>query len=863
MNEVLCSIFGVVVGVLVLCGLFLGTMAAYFAVRKRRPDSKFSIEILFFLVVFFLTTAVRMFLEWQVNPQSGFWGALSNVLYTFYSTIGSVGFGGLSYARSEGLNAIILTIYYGTSFYMCLIFASLIGARVSYESYSFIRLLFSCKDQDIYVFTALTEESVTLAESINEEGKKKGKSPLIVFGGPSIKAFDRKNALCRRVMANGFCYWTYSSKKAKSIAKTLHLNNANSDFKSLDEKRDFMIFAFDAKDHIPQEEENLETVLNDVKLRNGENDDLHIEYFILTKRKINYQAYQKTIDALKSANKKVGFSVNIWNEAQEVARTTVREILDNGYIERLARDESHPVTVWAIGFGGTGEAITNELFVQTPSLCLMGEHTPGGQEKYYSRPFAVNVFDVKMDEAGEIFRAAHPENYVFLDDPDWNTLVDRSIAASIAAEGLPRPAYGFHKFRDNSNELYKMREAILGETGPDVITISTGNDYRNITYANVISQWIVDDHVKKAQAEVKVNTDDKKKYEKPRIRYLAVTVFNKNNNALFSCFPTEDKKAKGFETANDGRIIRIPDEQGNPYLVILIVNNLEEVYSFRNYEERFRAALMKHSTYNAATGSKNSELVALKMIGNSHNALSTVFQREPIWHGKAVKDRKEWRSLPMSVFDVFAKPFEKAITEIQSEQPNVRTALDAYAQAHPADGSFLYGKSQDENVRMALAKINAFFCSYKKKLEEQCDEYKYFVGASLWDKRSNYSVVAAEPFFRRYFGDRLIETITQYGSSLPVVSYGLAKALFDWKEKANAFEHDRWTRLHFSDGWVYAKKREKGRKQHPCLLSYAELVRSVNSDTRIYDLANVLWAICDSFLFEGIVIKEVKQETDK
>ena len=840
-----------------LCGLFVGTMAVYFAVRKRRPDSKFSIEILFFLIVFCLTMGVRMFLEWQVNPQSGFFGTLNNVLYTFYSTIGSVGFGGLGYARNAGLDAIILTIYYGSSFYMCLIFASLIGARVSYESYSFIRLLFSCKDQDIYVFTALTEESVTLAESINEEGKKKGKHPLIVFGGPLLKAFDRKNDLCRRVMANGFCYWTYSSKKAKSIAKTLHLNNSNSKFKSLDTKRDFMVFAFDAKDHIPQEEENLETVLNDVRLRRKEADGLHVEYFILTKRRINYQAYQKTIDELRAENKTVEFSVNLWNEAQEVARTTVREILDNGYLETIAGDESHPVTVWSIGFGGTGEAITNELFVQTPGLYSKGDTTPGGNKVYYSRPFAVNAFDVKMDEAGELFRASHPLYYDFLDDPDWKILVSQSIAASIASNGLPHPVYGFHKFRDKSNMLYKMRDDILSENGPDVITVSTGDDYRNITYANVISQWIVNDHNARYDDSPEVT---------PRTRYLAVTVFNQDNNALLSRFPYDGKKQKGSEISNEGRIIRVLDKKGNAYLVILIVNNLREVYSFRNYEERFRAALMKHSTYNSATDGKNAEWTMLNTIGNSHATLPTAFRSSSDWRGVTMptSGRADRRALPMLVLDEFATRFENVLQKLRDDHPNVKETFDAYAEAHPTQEGFLYGKSTDENVRKALAKINTFFCSYKKQKEEVCDEYKKFMMSSLWDKRSNYSVVAAESFFRRYFGEKLIEIIAKYGNGLPdALPCEYAADFFAWKEAASAFEHDRWTRLHLSDGWVYGKKREKGRKQHLCLMSNESLMRSVKSDTRIYDFANVLWAICDSFLFEGIVIVKKKEEDKK
>lgn len=818
------KLLGLGVALVALVALLACTLLLYFHVRKKHAGSKFLVEFLFILVAFLINIGVKIVVELIADPplDRSMWAWVSKMLYAAYSSFGTLGFGGLPYsAASVPGGYIFATLYYGSSIYVALIMLTVISARASYEFYSYFRLIFTCKrNKNIYVFTALTEESITFAESIKEECEKKKKKAMIVFGGPGLKTFDRKDELCRRVVADGFCYWSYSSAKGKSIAKALHLKNNNKNFTDVNDKRDFMIFAFASNDHIPEEENNLTAVLDDIKIRKKKKDKLFIEYFVLTKRKINYQAYQKALEEAKKATdeekrqeitikakpkneakKSEGengkpvdefATLTIFNEAYEGGQTSVQKILDKDMMEKLSSDEMRPVSVWSLGFGGTGEAISKELFVQTPGIAM--EENAGVVTKTTSRPFAVNVFDARMTEAGELFRAEHPENYDFLDDPAWGDLLKKAIASANQAAGLPCPVYGFHQFRGEDAELYNMKGDILSENAPDVITIATGDDYRNITYANVIGQWIVNANAPIVAPPENNDKRDGKEVtpEPPTVTphkyYLVVAIFNKNNNNLLSTYGVPlDEERREIEVGN--------------YLKIIIVNNLDEVYSFKNYSERKISAIKKHTTYNSLTGNKFD-----------------------LWSSfKEISEEKDFDTIRRS-----GHAFEVKLEKLVQENAKTSDASDF------VDGS----NELSEKADFVLKRINALFENAENDAlkKESILEYEQ---SSLWEKASNQSVVSAEKYYRYYFWKTIVTILSKcalYGR------FDLAKEMRSFKRLAIATEHDRWVRLHFAEGWVYRVEKNKEKKQHDCLQGYS-LTASSNGGTLCYDLANVLWAL--------------------
>ncbi|MEG2540175.1 MAG: hypothetical protein RSB59_00135 [Clostridia bacterium] len=233
-----------------------------------------------------------------------------SVLISMYSSFGVLAFEGLS--EFEIGFAYLQCLYVGTSVCAGMVFVSVITAKANYEIYSRIIIYFNKisthlkKKTDIYIFTALTEDSITLARSIKAKYsenhfelkelkqttmEKVHKRALIVFAGSELSMFNRKNELCREVMADGFLYWSYAKSNNKSIAKSLRLNNRNK--KNFNVRFVVLAFALDEKG-IPKEEANMDVVFSDIKTRIAKEDNLRIEYLILTKREINYQAYDRS-----------------------------------------------------------------------------------------------------------------------------------------------------------------------------------------------------------------------------------------------------------------------------------------------------------------------------------------------------------------------------------------------------------------------------------------------------------------------------------------------------------------------------------------------------------------------------------------
>lgn len=325
---------GVFIGMLVITVLYIITIAGYFKCKKERAYHKAKIEIIFIGVVVVLSFVAKFGTFMCVKGYGNFGDGMNLFWQSLYAAIGGLTFEGLS--EIDLATIIWQCLYYGSSIYAGLITLTIATLGLSYELYSYVRLLRREKNKDIYVFTSLKEETLQLAKSIKQhdietsekENRAKGKNrkgdskSVIVFSGYDLKAFDKHDDLCRQVVMEGFLYWSFYKRNGKiknikkkrltdnkagncedrenytqfdSLAKILHLNNKNIRRENNEkfQERRFCILAFESNKHIPEEENNIGLVVDDIKSRISciEKDNLRIEYYILTKRDINYQAY--------------------------------------------------------------------------------------------------------------------------------------------------------------------------------------------------------------------------------------------------------------------------------------------------------------------------------------------------------------------------------------------------------------------------------------------------------------------------------------------------------------------------------------------------------------------------------------------
>lgn len=228
---------GLLCAVAVCVILYALVMAVYFWVRRKNPSAKYWIECLFTVFAMVLSVGFKLAVLSDTTDTSKF----STIDYTgyalsaIYSMIGGLSFEGLPFGVDDIGRGISVCLYYGSSILAGLIVLSVITAKASYEIFSMIVIRCLRRRRSVYVFNSLTEDSLILAKDIanhhlnelekyktlNQSDKKlpKPKKALIIFAGNNIPAFSRTDPLCREVMSNSFFY--YSLMKGTDTKKSL------------------------------------------------------------------------------------------------------------------------------------------------------------------------------------------------------------------------------------------------------------------------------------------------------------------------------------------------------------------------------------------------------------------------------------------------------------------------------------------------------------------------------------------------------------------------------------------------------------------------------------------------------------------
>lgn len=782
------TVLGIIIGAVVLIVAYAGIMLAYFALRKRFSETKYLIEIATVVVVFLMSAVFKFIIAKFATDDDGnmiLEDTIANNMALFFHSLYQ-GVGGLSLEGLADLgditSEVIRCLYTGTSVLGAFVFISVITATASYEIYSFVQLLFPENNRNIFVFTALTDESIALAKSIKEQyensakdGKGGVRKPKIVFAGPGLEPFDRHDGLCREVSANGFLYWSYFQKDddiaTRSIAKALRLNNRNRD----DYTKKFVIFAFGSDEYVPQEEDNMNLVFRDIDARlNAKNDDgLRIEYYILTKREVNYQAYDQKIKEydvkLKKENGKYDLSsmavIDVFNEAYVIGKNAVTKIMEAGLGKELAVCTSagykDMLSVWALGFGGVSESVARELFVRSP----------GVGEDNNSRKYIVDVYDNSDSSDGSpsgLFKISHPDYIVtsrsreeaesteaitgFLDYAEA-----KICEANKTRAGLPHPVY---RFNDMDCCGQAFIESLDKNTGrgkfgqPDVIVIATGDDYRNVRITNAITQDIINESSEKA------NDDN------PHRQYIAVNLFDDNNNALISRY--------GAKVSDDGTIIELSEVD----LTIIIIGNLRETYDYARFTEQEERSAEYNYSYQKLSDGK--DLYDKALAFDSSDDLGNM-----------------------------SEEINRYIADIRSGEGSVD---DEKVEEH-TDCLLALAKNIDED-----------------RNGNDKDKFSGYYKLDIWKKESNRSACCVSELYRAMY-ENLSECPDKYSRS-EILAY------------ISAVEHDRWVRHYYSDGWIYASKKNVAKKQHTCLLPYAQAKsESALYGSLVYDYMDAIWAI--------------------
>lgn len=271
LSDGLVLAIGFARGFLYLALIYFLFLWGYFFLRKK-IRKRYVPEVTVILIALAVSIVSKLLTAFfAVQGDSGSldlpddtWQATIQLYFAVFQSIGGLWFDGLpSYAVYETWRTMLVA---GLSLVAGLVALSLITFSLSYEIYSmFAWVNFSARSRaKIYVFTAITEDSVALAHSIDEKNKKdlkekytfsalladerkrrgQGKGGIASFIGGLYRyffrrrqyavvflrtegqpAFDGKNPLHLDIMHSGFLFRTYD--RSKSIPAFLRIKVKN------------------------------------------------------------------------------------------------------------------------------------------------------------------------------------------------------------------------------------------------------------------------------------------------------------------------------------------------------------------------------------------------------------------------------------------------------------------------------------------------------------------------------------------------------------------------------------------------------------------------------------------------------------
>lgn len=238
-NGVFCMLLNMARALLILMFCLFVAIWIYSGIRKR-ADGQYTAEIAVITGVFVLSVIGKLFvLMTDVEDGLSFrlpenaWQSISDLYYSAYQALGGLTFEGLAdYSMFDAWRTLL---YSGSSLFAGMVAFTILTFRFSYEMYSrFVWSDFIKAGAKVYVFTAITEDSVILAHSIQERHRAKGRSlfknryKIVFLRTEDQDGFDAKKPLHQDIMRSGFLFMSYApGVKNKSIPDFLKLRGKN------------------------------------------------------------------------------------------------------------------------------------------------------------------------------------------------------------------------------------------------------------------------------------------------------------------------------------------------------------------------------------------------------------------------------------------------------------------------------------------------------------------------------------------------------------------------------------------------------------------------------------------------------------
>lgn len=555
---------GAFIGVIVLLVVYVLSMLLYFVLRKKFIAKKYLLEIVIVFVSLFLSIGVKFIILCSSSSIKPFDSGFVSILHALYSGIGGLTFGGLN-PLDEVSSSILQYLYTGTSLYAALMFVSVVTSKVSYEIYSYImlkimRVKMRYKQVDLFVFSSVNEESLILSESITKRYKENKKELLIVYSGEGLQPLDRKNILHRRIMVNGYLYWSYTKdyRNVKSFLNQLKLKIDNDYLSVLREKENEVIyrdprhkdckihyFALETnEDNNGLESKNSDIVFEEIESYLAEVFDKKcrklciIDYYILTGNEINYQYYDRRLEDIvkkyelfgRSDELKKYFQLHIINEAVISGKSLSKQrynVLDDDAI--LCDSKPNNANVYrtmVLGFGKNGQEAMKNVYIDTSFVNESGEPSI----------FIVDAYDTQIEEKSGVFASSHPlficknceevkelsldevsDNYERIKEI-YKKKINKNNSFDDINKYMSFPIIGFHKtscfdisFLNYLDKRTGIDPIISKKSIFNSFIIAFGNDELNIMMANVLLSDIKHETI-----------DNKARLVEPQIVYVNI-----------------------------------------------------------------------------------------------------------------------------------------------------------------------------------------------------------------------------------------------------------------------------------------------------------------------------------------------------
>lgn len=491
--NIFLYIVGILISVAVLVIAIGATVLGYLAYCSKHPMRKLRAEIFIVISACIISLVIRMAIGFAATPKASLTGGVESFLYGILSTVAGLMFDAPAELSSfEFVNGFLVCMYYGLIAYVGFVFLAVITVGVSYEVYSSIQTWFVRfrKHCTYYIITSVNQDTLVLAENIKKiEKKKKGHSHVIIFYENGENAFSRKNPLHRKLMSDGFYY--FSDPRCKDNGDTVSFlkkfkfkkRHCVKDDVAENHGKLFYVFAFDNSGDY--ESCNADVVFDDVQATLeeyvGEKQGISqnglptvLNYYVLTSGRVNFESYDRrlkeTVDARieklpeafywdgKGKKPKNLYDyvdsqiqINVVSEATLSAHSLVlarkarlNELGDEAFERDAEPDGNGAYRVAVIGFGRTGVVATEELYTHTAKLIK----TENG---YTPVQFIADIYDLNIDEKSGIFAYNHPL-FRCINDKSGNISPTADVLATAKTVGGEAFGVLYSEYREQSGK---------------------------------------------------------------------------------------------------------------------------------------------------------------------------------------------------------------------------------------------------------------------------------------------------------------------------------------------------------------------------------------------------------------------------